>query len=1289
MTPELAPNRWLRPPEGTGAKGVSDLEESIRLGQAPFLAAAFPFSPRGTAQRELRAELTRRLVGAYRFINLDVDSKATLKELLTRLPHPEKQRLIVFWSGFETLDTDACISLIQDINLAREALRASGAVMVFLLAERTLDFFGNQALDLMAWMPPATHFQEKLIPATRFAAIPYPDLVARLDVAHNLSSRVFEGELTSSRVVLAKDLIKRLNELGLAMQSRLVALKLHGFLAKHIDKLESLYLDYVANQYQRLDVFSITEDAPITIELVKPYVKLKIERYADERGKTPGHKDKQKESFEFEARFEPRELDVDSAVAQHSRLVILGSPGSGKTTLLKYLALNGARGRGKPGEHKVPILLTASDLARELTEQTGSRPHLPDMLAGVFRKRAAWLELNAEFFGRLLNEGRGGLLIDGLDEVAQSGVRQQVVAKIQSGSEQWPECQWIVTSRPHGFQTVAPQGLPGFVSAQAMALDDAGIADFVKGWYQAVECAAHGDTTGTRDKAHNQADRLLTAIRAAQGVRDLAGNPLLLGVLALVHRRNVTLPQRRSELYDECTQQLLGFWDQVQGREVSNSDFSRDDKRYLLQPLARWFHERGAAGITADQATVVDELQRLIVRLFGDAPVEAGRRAKEFLRDIQERAGLLLEREDGLFAFSHLTFQEYLAARAISEEEEDKQQDIVLQHLHDPWWREVTLLLAGHLADVRHQGQRGRRMSVRLIRAVREARSPKEEILRRDLLLAGRMACDLGKLGVDEEHREWTRGLLQEVSEAWAQSPFTFVVEESQEILALAPDWAISDGLRAYWQALVRGKRPRRIQDRSRHLVLKLLAFRRSLDIHESLIEQVIAGSRRKNSAEIWWILATSNTRDTRLVSVAERVMKTANLWLASLAAQVLWQNQRADEVHAWLEELPEQGNESWPIHQLLENLAPSSQYTATLVPLITDWLDRGDWRSHVALWAIRLLRPATLTAAMQEKLLALVERTPPEANFQWSLWAALVAQTNDNLLDQAVRTSLSANIQKGPYRYRLQEIIPRLQTETAKQLIDQALPTEDGYYAIVALKHMEERDRDWALARLRGIANQTESPWVVAALRVLHELGAENAIERLEQISQTGSAWRKTHAVFSLGLLDEREEFPSWCRRALRDRSVTVRAECASYLARRVRDQEDPTALEQLLILARQTSRTCREKAWEALGSLPPTPLLDGWWLERFRSEVAPAQVRNAAVALTLRFSEHPQPVQKQLGSYWEGLCRQDESTTRSYPGELSSLVNRHYLSVADLAYDMLRGIVQPRTSSKPSALN
>src|SRR5262249_32960935 len=87
-------------------------------------------------------------------------------------------------------------------------------------------------------------------------------------------------------------------------------------------------------------------------------------------------------------------------------------------------------------------------------------------------------------------------------------------------------------------------------------------------------------------------------------------------------------------------------------------------KSALLEPVALWFHERGEQGLEATQ----EELEREIARQFidlGDNVDTAHSRAALFLRVIDERAGLLVERETGVYAFAHLTFQEYLYQRML------------------------------------------------------------------------------------------------------------------------------------------------------------------------------------------------------------------------------------------------------------------------------------------------------------------------------------------------------------------------------------------------------------------------------------------------------------------------------------------------------------------------------------------------------------------------------------------------------------------------------------------------
>ena len=80
---------------------------------------------------------------------------------------------------------------------------------------------------------------------------------------------------------------------------------------------------------------------------------------------------------------------------------------------------------------------------------------------------------------------------------------------------------------------------------------------------------------------------------------------------------------------------------------------------------------------------------------------------------IEARAGLLVARGEGVYAFSHLTFQEYLAALAMAAR--DDYVAYTLTHTADSWWREVILLEAGYLS------MRSKERTTRLIQAIADS----------------------------------------------------------------------------------------------------------------------------------------------------------------------------------------------------------------------------------------------------------------------------------------------------------------------------------------------------------------------------------------------------------------------------------------------------------------------------------------------------------------------------------------------------------------------------------------
>jgi len=466
--------------------------------------------------------------------------------------------------------------------------------------------------------------------------------------------------------------------------------------------------------------------------------------------------------------------------------------------LLKYLALTFARRQARVrlelDEERLPIFITLRDFSRFLDHaaQRDSRSYtspllLPRFLNDHIKAIAPHLNLPDDFFSRQLEAGKCIVLLDGLDEITDPSKRGRVIEVIASFTPHYRGNRFILTSRPRGYEGEAKQRLSSFCAECTIRdFDEEDMAAFARSWYTAVTIDRLGDNPTARDTALTRADDLLYAVRADERVKALAHNPLLLSVLAMVHQRGVGLPQRRAELYDECTDMLLGYWDQTKGgeaaRELANAGaLTRAEKRTLLEPIALWFHERGEQGLEASKEKLEKEIAHQFQEIFSDDETKARSRAVLFLRVIDERAGLLVERETGVYAFAHLTFQEYLAACAIADR--DDYIAYTLRHLHDPWWREVILLEVGHLSDMRHFGRRARKLTSDLIRAIRNTGSWLEDVLKQDFLFAARCLCDAGPLGVDDELRQ---ALIDELLTLWRTTLYHPQWQEVTSIFAFA-----------------------------------------------------------------------------------------------------------------------------------------------------------------------------------------------------------------------------------------------------------------------------------------------------------------------------------------------------------------------------------------------------------------------------------------------------------------------------------------------------------------------
>ncbi|PSB41539.1 signal transduction protein, partial [filamentous cyanobacterium Phorm 6] len=264
-------------------------------------------------------------------------------------------------------------------------------------------------------------------------------------------------------------------------------------------------------------------------------------------------------------------------------------------------------------------------------------------------------------------------------------------------------------------------------------LDDDKVDEFIDHWYD----------SRVRDPA--EAQRRKESIKKALDENDriklLARNPLLLTIIALIHRYQAVLPRARHKLYEKAVETLLKCWDANKKITEQSSSFKcldADDLRRLMEILAYWIHTQGSTdnpegGTLIAKDELLDQLTQNIKTKKQVERFQAQKEAKRFVDFIQQRTGLLNEQGQDLYAFVHKTFQEYLCAQEIGYQADDEDNfEIVLNHirdnLHDAHWREVLLLLIA---------QQKPKKAAKAMRAILAANSEYEEWLHRDLFFAG------------------------------------------------------------------------------------------------------------------------------------------------------------------------------------------------------------------------------------------------------------------------------------------------------------------------------------------------------------------------------------------------------------------------------------------------------------------------------------------------------------------------------------------------------------------------
>ncbi|MCL4857903.1 MAG: SUMF1/EgtB/PvdO family nonheme iron enzyme [Caldilineaceae bacterium] len=436
------------------------------------------------------------------------------------------------------------------------------------------------------------------------------------------------------------------------------------------------------------------------------------------------------------------------ALREAAQMVLLGDPGSGKSTLTQRLAaLLAAAGCDDPqlyadlgddevtqmeqllqrfGRRLLPVRILLNRWAQQLpAEGNGVAGALIDACVRVLRHAAPLDDGQKQHFVARLTADPPTVLIllDGLDEVSDEGRRKQMLDAIRDFHHHYPATPLLVTCRVRPYRAWRQAGqtlpLPDFSLAP---LSPPAVERFIERWYAELVHAEFYDAEQANQKQHDLRNALADPRRAE--LREMAGTPLLLTMMARVNYLH-GLPHSRAELYERFVGQLLYEWERRK-REgpgqaatldqlLAEAGIAAGSLDLALNRLAHSLH-----GQAHNNDTVDIPAWRLRGALEGIHPGDPGAKAAwavQVLNLIADRSGLIYLVDgptvaaaqanegagEGIYKFSHRTFQEYLAARHLAGGDSQTKFANFQACIDREGWREAFLLGVGYLTYVTPQ----------------------------------------------------------------------------------------------------------------------------------------------------------------------------------------------------------------------------------------------------------------------------------------------------------------------------------------------------------------------------------------------------------------------------------------------------------------------------------------------------------------------------------------------------------------------------------------------------------
>lgn len=402
---------------------------------------------------------------------------------------------------------------------------------------------------------------------------------------------------------------------------------------------------------------------------------------------------------QFEIKNIQKRISAIEWLSDEKNSVVVGGAESGKSALLKYIAL-ATLGRVKVEEEKllktkgsfIPVWLPFGYWT-SLVEKDFNLS-LVDCLKMWFQgmgEDELWgLVENAIKDERLL------LLVDGLDEWRNEQAALVCFNKLSVFIET-KNIQSIYSSRPSGLERLPVNNVNNSVGCLA-GLSNKQQKELI----QICVGFRSRQNNGSEQKyieneIETKVNEIVHEISHNKDLTELASVPLLIYMLIHLKTKNVSLPHSRFSVYKELVRDLVKV--QPKRRKTAsqivneNSIFNEEEILSILSMLAyevQVNYTHGSISVE-DVKSYVEKYLIDTTKQFGFSRRDASNQAAKFIEIGESDIGILVKTSPYELGFFHRSFQEFLAASYIANEERDKQRQIFKSVAFNKQWDDVVL----------------------------------------------------------------------------------------------------------------------------------------------------------------------------------------------------------------------------------------------------------------------------------------------------------------------------------------------------------------------------------------------------------------------------------------------------------------------------------------------------------------------------------------------------------------------------------------------------------------------